>query len=369
MNQLIGQLMLMGVSGPTLTSDEKKFIVENNISGVVLFNRNLIEPKQIRDLCAEIQSLRHQMIEKAPLFIGVDMEGGRVHRLKEPFTKWPALKKIGDLDNATVTYHFAHRMGLEIKAIGMNLNFAPCVDVLTEPKNTAIGDRAISSDFKIVDKHTSGLVRGYIKAGVITCAKHFPGHGNTLVDSHDELPVEKTDLKTLSDRELIPFKKAFKSRVDMVMTSHILFEKIDAQNPVIFSELFIEKILKESSRYRGLIITDDLDMGALIKNYEKEEIPVKALKAGVDLLLYCNVPDSPPMAIEAVVNAVAQGQLNKSKLENSYRKILELKKEKLTEQVDPLPLDQVMKIVGHPDHLKIAAAVAEGKVPAGLLPE
>ena len=236
LNELVGQLTLIGVSGHSLTNDEKKFIIENNISGIVLFGRNVSEPKQIRDLCAEIQSLRHKMADRAPLFIGIDMEGGRVHRLKKPFTQWPPLKNIGDLDAPTVAFHFAHRMGVELMSVGINLDFAPCVDVFTNPKNTVIGDRAVSSDPHQVEKMASALVRGYIKSGILSCAKHFPGHGHTIADSHEELPVEENTLEQLHKVELVPFKKALRSRVDMVMTGHILFKNIDTQQS--FSQLF-----------------------------------------------------------------------------------------------------------------------------------
>ncbi len=368
MNKTIGQLMMMGVSGESLTSSEKTFIVDNNIGGIVLFARNLKEPRQIHALCTEIQSLRHKMLDKAPLFIGVDMEGGRVLRLKEPFTPWPALKKLGDLDNSSVTYHFAHRMGLELKAVGFNLDFAPSVDVLTNPKNTVIGDRALSHDAAMVDKHASALVRGYIKAGIITCAKHFPGHGNTMLDSHLDLPIEETDLQQLQEREFIPFKKVIKSRVDMLMMAHILFPKIDPSGPVTFSEKFIKQIVREDLRYKGIIISDDLDMKAMTLKWSVEEIPVKALQAGIEILLYCNEPASPGIAIESVMTAVAQGQLDKNYLESLKNKVLSLKKEKLTDP-DPMVFSEAIKVIGHPEHLKLASALSKGEIPMGLLPE
>lgn len=365
---VIGQHLFIGISGHALTADEKKFIVENNIGGICLFGRNVAEPKQVHDLCAEIQSLRHQQVEKAPLFIGIDMEGGRVHRLKPPFTIWPPLRKLGDLDAPTVSFHFANRMGQELKAVGINLDFAPCVDVFTNPANTVIGDRSLGSDPEVVAKHASALVRGYIKAEVLTCAKHFPGHGNTIVDSHEDLPVENVDLARLESCELIPFKKSFKSRVDMVMTSHIKFPKIDPDWPVTLSETFIQKIIRDEFRYRGLIITDDLGMKAMTSHYGLEEVPVRALKAGVDLLLYCNDPEVPPVAVESILEATAQGTLSKANLEESYRRILDVKKAKIPNP-DPLPMSEVDLIVGSPEHLKIAEAIANGQAPEGLLPE
>lgn len=366
--ELIGQHMIVGLAGQSLTSDEKKFITENNIGGVVLMGRNCVEPKQIRDLCAEIQSLRHKMADRAPLFIGIDMEGGRVHRLKPPFTQWPPLKKIGDLDAPTAAFHFTQKLGAELMAIGINLDFAPCIDVYTNPKNTVIGDRAISTDPYQVEKMSSALVRGFIKAGVISCVKHFPGHGNTIVDSHEELPVEESDLKRLHEVELVPFKKALRSRTEMVMTSHILFKNIDPKWPVTFSELFLKKMIREEFKYRGLIITDDLDMKAMLNHYSREQIPVNAFKAGADMLLYCNDPSSPVIAVEAVTSAIAQGQLDKAQLENSRSRILDLKKIKLL-QPDPRPIDEAMMVIGCEEHMSLAACIARGEMPAGLLAE
>ncbi len=368
MTRTLGQLMLIGVSGTTLTHHEKKFIVSNNIAGVILFARNLVDPKQIRELCAEIQSLRLQMPDRAPLFIGIDMEGGRVLRLKPPFTAWPAIQHLGKIDNSTVTFNFANRMGLELRAVGINLDFAPCVDILTNPQNTVIGDRSLGGDAELVAKHGSALVRGYIKAEVISCVKHFPGHGHTLMDSHNDLPVEQHNLQQLEGTELVPFKRAFKARVDFVMTSHILFPNIDPKWPVTLSEIFLKNILRESCRFKGLVITDDLDMKAMISHFDPEQIPVRAIQAGADLLLYCNDPASPPRAIEALQGAIAQGQLDPKFLEHQSGRILAFKKEKL-KHPDPIPLEEALNVIGHPDHLKLAAAVLRGEVPTGLSTE
>lgn len=363
---IVGQLTLIGISGPTLTNDEKKFIVENNIGGVVLFSRNVFEPKQIRDLCAEIQSLRYKMPDKAPLFIGIDMEGGRVHRLQKPFTQWPALKLVGDLDAPTVAFNFSFCMGLELMSVGINLDFAPCIDVFTNPLNTVIGDRAISTDPHKVEKMSSALVRGFIKSGVMSCAKHFPGHGHTIIDSHEDLPIETADMKRLNEVELVPFRKALRSRVDMVMTGHILFKNIDPKFPVTLSPIFLKKLIREDMKYKGLIITDDLDMKAMAKHYDKADIPILAFQAGADLMLYCNEPDSPPVAIEGVVEAVAQGRLNINDLKESHQKVIDLKKVKLINP-DPPPIEEAMEVIGCKAHLDLAAAIAEGRMPQGLL--
>lgn len=365
MRNLIGQSLFIGVSGLTLTPEEKTFIAKNNIGGVTLFGRNLQSPEQVRDLCAEIQSLHQQQADRAPLFIGIDMEGGRVHRLKKPFTQWPPAARLGEIDNATVSFHFAMRMGQELKAVGINLNYAPCLDILTNPTNPAIGDRAISSNPAIVEKHASGLVRGFIKSEIVSCAKHFPGHGNTIVDSHFELPVESADRERLDKIELVPFRKAFRSRVDMVMTSHILFEKLDPEWPVSLSHRVITGMIRDEFRFRGVIITDDLGMHALTKKWTTEEIAVRGLEAGNDVLLYCNDFEAPEKALAALDKALVDKKLSQDHLMKSREKILALKKDRLI-HVDPLPKEMLAQFVGTADNQRIADAIAKGETPSGL---
>lgn len=356
----------MGLRGPTLTQDEAEFIVTNNIGGVVLFARNVETPEQVHTLCSAIQNLRHKTRDKLPLFIGVDQEGGRVARMKAPFTQWPPLSFVGKLDSTSVAFRFALSMGTELRAVGINLDFAPCVDVFSNPKNTVIGDRALSADPEVVAKLASALVRGYIKSGIIPCAKHFPGHGHTVIDSHEGLPVENADLEQLRKVDLVPFKKVFRARLDMVMTAHIKFPNIDPDWPATLSEKFIKGIAREELRYRNLIITDDLDMKALAANFKLEEIPVQALKAGCDLLLYCNEFDHPGLALEALKKAVKDQVLSAKQIDDSFNRVVELKKDMLANP-DPEPFAKISTLIGHEDHQRLADAIRNGAVPADLL--
>lgn len=358
--------MIIGLKGLTLEKDEADFIVENNIGGIVLFARNVESPQQIRDLTSQVQALRSRLADKAPLFVSIDMEGGRVHRLKPPFTKWPSLAAIGKIDSTSVAFRFAQAMGEELRAVGINVDYAPCLDIFSNPQNTVIGDRALSSQHEPVTRLGSALVRGYIKSGILPCAKHFPGHGNTLVDSHVGLPVEEKNLAQLDELELEPFKKAVRARLDFVMVAHIKYPNIDPEWPASLSEVFLKRLLRDQLRYRNLIITDDLDMGALKNNYPKSVIAVRALQAGCNVLLYCNEPDSPPTAIEAIQKAVADKSLDSKVVIDNHRMVLETKKEKLT-TAEPASLEEISRIVGHPDHLRLAKAITEGAVPADLL--
>ena len=366
LRQQIGQQIIMGLSGLKLEKDEADFIVKNNIGGIILFKRNIESPEQVRNLCAKLQALRFQMPDKAPLFISIDMEGGRVHRLKAPFTQWPALAHVGKIDSTSVAFRFAQAMGDELRAVGINLDYAPCIDIFSNPANTVIGDRALATNAEAVSRLGSALVRGYLKADVIPCAKHFPGHGNTLIDSHVDLPVENKSLEELELLELEPFKKIFRARLDLVMAAHVKFPKIDPEWPASLSEIFLKDILREKLRYRAMIITDDLDMKALTLNYDKATIAVRALKAGANILLYCNEPDSPPTALDAAEKAVKDGVLTAATIEENYNKVLALKKEKLSSP-DPLGANEMSRVVGHPDHVRLAKAIVDGTVPADLV--
>lgn len=361
----VGQQLIIGISGQTLQKTEAEFIVKNNIGGVVLFSRNIANPEQVRSLCQEIQALRFKMPDKQPLFIGVDQEGGRVARLKAPFTVWPPMIKVGALDSTSVAFKVGNVIGTELKAVGINLDFAPCADILTNPTNTAIGDRSFGSNPEVVARIASAMARGFIKADVIPCIKHFPGHGNTIVDSHFELPIEDKTLEDLDAVELVPFKKALRTKLDFVMFAHIKYPKIDPQWPATLSPKFVE-IARQNLRYRNLIITDDLDMKALTNNYDKKTIAVQAITAGANVLLYCNEPDSPVLALEGLHEAIGSGKISKNLIEQNYKKILETKAERIA-QPEPLSEKEIKNIIGHPDHLRLAKAIADGHVPEELV--
>ena len=352
----LGQLMMIGLRGTSLTAEEEKFIVENDISGVTLFDRNLKSPEQIHALCSHLQKLRHKTRSGLPFFIAIDMEGGRVHRFKAPFTKWPALKHLGDKDSPTLAFDFALGMGQELKAVGVNLDFAPCLDIFTNPANQIIGDRSPGTTADMVAKIGSALTRGYLKSGIIPCGKHFPGHGNTLLDSHFDLPVEDNTWPQLLEREIIPFTKNFRSGVPMVMTAHILFKNIDPKNPVTLSSLFLKTYLRQELRYQGIIISDDLDMKALADKYDPERIPTLALQAGCDMILYCNDFDRPELALDSIHKSLAEGQLQSSALQQSLDRVTNLKKEYL-QNPDPDPFEKSKAWVGHPDHLALVEKI------------
>lgn len=352
MKNMIGQHFIIGLKSTSLLKEEADFIKKNSIGGVILFKRNVDTPEQIFNLCQEIQSLHHTNSDRLPLFISIDMEGGRVHRLQAPFTQWPAMKNLGDLNSTEMAFSFAKAMGSELKSVGINLDFAPCADIFTNPKNTVIGDRAFGSDPELVSKMCSAVIRGFIKSDVIAVAKHFPGHGNTLLDSHEALPIEEKTLEQLEACELVPFKKSFRARLDMLMSSHILFKNIDPEWPVTLSKIFLTDILREKLKYRNIVITDDLGMKALSSNYDLNTIVTKSILAGCQILLFCNEFDSPIQAIELFEKAVQDKVISKSIVESNFKMIQKLKLE--SNLLSQTKVEELKTLVGVSENLQLA---------------
>ena len=346
----IGQMFFIGLEGPQLTSKESEFIIEHDIGGVILFDRNIKDPEQILNLTTDIQSLSSHTKSQLPFFISIDMEGGRVQRLKEPFTIWPPMRHLGQSDSPTLAFDFGQAMGAELSAVGINLNYSPCVDVLTHPENQVIGDRSLSSDPEVVGKIASGIIRGFKKSGVLTCAKHFPGHGHTCIDSHEDLPVDERTWDELLNSEVIPYKKILRSKVDFVMTAHILFKNIDPEHPVTLSSQFINQYLKEDLKCQALVITDDLDMKALSQTQSADELTYRACLAGADIFLFCNQPESHSLAIKSLKSRA--NQLDPERIEKSFQKIRDAK-EKMSAQWAPSELN----VIGCPEHKDLAQQI------------
>jgi beta-N-acetylhexosaminidase len=359
----IGQTLIVGFQGFEPSGEVKKFITDNDVGGIILFDRNIESPAQLGDLTNEMQGL---VPSGSPqLFVSIDMEGGRVARLKPPFTQWPPMAILGEIGSAALGFKFAETMGKELLAVGINLNFSPCVDILTNPANKVIGDRSFGTEPEIVSKMSSALVRGFLKAGVLPCVKHFPGHGDTMVDSHEELPVVKHDLDRLEKMEFVPFKKAFRARADLCMTAHILLEKVDPKWPATLSPKILQEILRGKLGYRNAIMTDDMEMKAIFKNFSVEEAAVQAVSAGCTILLYCHTLEVQQRALEAITKAVVDGKISKDVIEKNHQMVLGIKKENL-KPFKPVDIPNIAKEIGHPEHLKLAKHIFRKEVPAGL---
>lgn len=336
----LGQLFITGISSIELNEDEKTFIRDHNIGGVILFAHNYEDPAQLAELVNSIQQLRDEL----PLFISVDQEGGRVQRFKKGFTHFPSMLEISKLNSPKLTYEVHSIIAKELSACGVNLNFSPCCDVWTNTNNKVIGDRAFGNDPIEVEKHISAAIRGLQTHNVLSCAKHFPGHGDTTKDSHFDLPLVKTTIKQMRERELIPFVKASKSRVEFLMMAHLMVDALDEELPSSLSEEAY-KFLREELKYKNIIITDDMEMKAVADRFSYEEAAVRAINAGADMLIYRSM-ETAQRAYFGVREAMNQNKLDKKTLESKSKKILKLKQQQFP-SYKPTYIPAISEVMEH----------------------
>jgi len=332
----LGQLVFSGISGTVLTDEEKKFIEEENIGGVILFANNYESPAQLAELVNSIQALRQEY----PLYIAVDHEGGRVIRFKNNFTQFPPMLDLVKTDSPKNCFQVASIMADELSACGVNLNLSPVCDILTNQSNKVIGDRAFGKNPDSVSKFISSMIRGFQTKNVMSCAKHFPGHGGTTKDSHFDLPIVKKELNELEKDEFIPFVKAVKSRVEFVMMAHLVVEGIDPDLPCTLSPKAYE-ILRRDLKFTNLIITDDMQMKAITDNFGVEEAAVMAIKAGADIIEYKDM-DQARIALEALKKASKTKDLKNDVIKDRTDRVNESKKTNLKEY-NPIYIPEISK--------------------------
>ena len=289
-------LIWTGIKGLSLSEEEKKNIKEWDISGLILFKRNIESLSQLFELCREIHSL-----EPAPLIM-MDREGGSVDRLRHlsDFPSYPAPARLAELCSLEEIEKTAFYMAREMKALGICINFAPCVDV-PSVSNPLFEGRLWGGFPEPISRKALFYFQGLKKAGVAACAKHFPGHGGVREDSHLQLPEDQRDRETLYRCDLLPFQKMIEAGVEMIMSAHVLYSKVDALMPATLSAVFLKEVLREKMGFQGLVVSDDLSMKALYsKNFSLPEVMVQALCAGVDVLLNCEPVWDIPAVIEEV---------------------------------------------------------------------
>lgn len=333
----IGQMVMVGFRGTELSEDSTiyKDLSERNISGVVLFDRDVITGNRSRNIedPTQLMHLSNDIIAATPNspFIAVDQEGGLVSRLKESkgFPKSVSAEYLGNLDNEDSTRHYASIMAQEFMVVRTNTNFAPVVDVNTNPENPVIGEleRSFSSDPEKVAKHAGFVIDEYSKEGILTVLKHFPGHGSSTTDSHLGF-TDVTD--TWDPKELIPYKKLFAEKdIRAVMTAHIFNANIDSVWPATLSEKTINGLLRDSLGFDGVVFSDDMQMDAIREEYGLETAIQQAINAGVDVLIFGNnlhyEPDIAERAIGIIQKLLREGKVEKETVERSIARIDSLK--------------------------------------------
>ena len=310
----VGQLIVAGFAGPTIPVELASLAREFDLGGVILFARNIEEPGQVAELAFEAGRLSREL----PVWVSVDQEGGRVARLRSPFTEWPPMITLGRSGDSALAERFAHALAAELKAIGVTLDYAPVLDVDSNPDNSVIGDRALSRESADVARLGGVIIEALQSSGVAACGKHFPGHGDTAVDSHEDLPVVEHPPERLRAVELEPFREAIRRRVAVIMTAHVLYPALDESAAATLSAPIVSGILREELGFDGLIATDDMQMGAIAKHHPVPEATVQAVAAGCDMVLLCGTEaDGQVAALEAIIRAVESETLSARRIDDA----------------------------------------------------
>jgi beta-N-acetylhexosaminidase len=348
----IGQLLISGFDGVTVPVELRSLAREFDLGGLILFSRNVEAPEQV----AEIALAAREMQQELPLWVSVDQEGGRVQRLKdEPFTRWPPMVTLGRAEDPALARRFAKALALELAAVGINLDFAPVLDVLTNAKNPAIGDRAFSDNAEQVASLGAAIIETLQGQGMAAAGKHFPGHGDTGVDSHLDLPVCDLPPDRLRGVELVPFRAAIKADVAFMLTCHVLFPALDEEWPATLSPTIVQGLLKEELGFGGAVLTDDLDMKAISARFPIEETVVRALRAGCDGLLICSGDyDTKARALEALIREAESDKSFAKRVEDASTAMTRAKRRFLAAPRAPLNPDTVRAQLGPLDHQIVA---------------
>lgn len=327
--EALGQLFMVGIPGPHFSSEAGFLLKKIRAGGFILFKRNYQDPYQLADLCRQLQTSALEL-RSLPLFISIDQEGGRVLRLGPPFTQLPAPAGMaGGEDPEGTVRHYAQVTARELKLAGINMNLAPVLDVNLRGSEGLMASRCLGTDPETVARLGSLYIQELQKGGVLAAAKHFPGIGDIELDPHHDLPVQNKDFAGLEATELVPFRTAFFLPVSAVMMTHTLYPAFDPKWPASLSQAIISGILRENLGYQGLVITDDLEMGAIGKHFEIEEAVLTAFQSGADILLICHDPKKIERAYTCLLKAFKRGVIPSRLLEISLQRILAVKNKHL----------------------------------------
>ena len=322
LRQKIGQLFLVGCQGEALSNDERLLIEEYQFAGLILFKINCGDPAQLLSLCRTIW----QSFDAVPPFIAIDQEGGRVHRLPAPFSHFPAAARIGARHDPELAYRLGNATAAELSLTGVNLNFAPVLDVQSNPNSPIIGDRAFASAPASVIEIAAAWTQGLRDGGVIPCGKHFPGHGDVDKDSHFDLPIVRKSIDELQATELPPFAHACRNRIEALMTAHVAYPALDPKLPATLSKAIVTGLLRHQLGYDGVVFSDDMEMKAVSDRYSVEAATALAVRAGVDVLLYCHEIDKAAAAFEFLCDEAERDASVRARIEESFRRVTKLKR-------------------------------------------
>ncbi len=320
--QLAGQRLMVGFEGTDLNEDIRFLIDTLKIGGIIFFTENLINPDQIKHLCLSVQKYASSC-GSPPLFIAIDQEGGVVSRLKEPFTQFPGNPQMQDAKDAE---RFAHKTASELTGVGINMNMAPVMDLAVKNIQSVMAERSFGHNPKWVSIMGETIIEHFQKNGIMSVAKHFPGIGRTTLDSHIDKPSLDIDIGILEDTDLVPFKAAIKHQVSGIMLSHVVYNRIDPFWPASLSPKIAKDLLRRQMAFNGVVLTDDLDMGAIKKYYDIKTVIKQVLEAEIDIALICHKGPDIEKAFAEILKSISRNHEIKAKGIKSVRRILTLKK-------------------------------------------
>ncbi len=342
-------LFMVGFPGTTPDA-EVRGLIDDGIFGAILFKRNIETPAQTAELIRALKSHAGR-----PFVLSVDQEGGRVARLRgAPFTTLPSMRDIGKSRDAMLAARVGQLLAYEVRALGFDWDFAPVLDVDTNPKNPVIGDRALHQDALEVARLGVALAQGMETGGVASCGKHFPGHGDTAQDSHLALPRLPHDLKRLRDVELVPFAAFAKARLSSLMTAHVIFEALEPGVPATMSKAVLHGLMRMELGFQGVLVSDDLEMKAIAEHYSIEQAVVDGVNAGVDLFLVCHSAKVQRAAIAALVKAVQDKRVSQARIDEALGRL-----EALARRFARGPED-LLSTLGSEEHRRLSAGLDAG---------
>ena len=321
----IGQLVLLGLEGTTPDETVRAFIRDNHVGGFIFYKDNIRDARQALGLFNDLKQINRENAQ-VPLLLSVDEEGGKVSRMPQEFDGLPTARRIGDAGSEELAQRVGGILGRELADFGLNMNFAPVLDVNSNPDNPVIGDRAFGTKPDVVSQMGIAVMQGIREQGGIPVIKHFPGHGDTSVDSHLGLPVVEHDLTRLRELELLPFARAIEEGADVVMIAHLLLPQLDAEHPASFSQVIIHDLLRQEIGFAGVVISDDMTMGAITEHYDIGEAAVQFIQAGGNIVLVGHDYDKGKQVLQALRTAVEEGQITPDMLNRRVYSVLELKR-------------------------------------------
>ncbi|MBW1998446.1 MAG: beta-N-acetylhexosaminidase [Deltaproteobacteria bacterium] len=336
----IGQLFMIGFPGRELDGQTRSLISRHNIGGVILFSRNIADPLQLASLCKELQQ-EAIAANRTPLFIAIDQEGGRVARLRAPFTRFPGNSAIGASENPVEEAdRFARITAEELRLVGINMNLAPVLDLGGGDVEKHLMGRTFGEDPQLVSSLGRKVIRTLQENGIMAVAKHFPGLGQARVDPHHDLPVIDIQPEEMEQTHLVPFKEAIAQGVCGIMTSHAVYEALDPGRPATMSRAIVTGLLREKMGFQGLVITDDLEMGAVRRHKPVAEGSMDALEAGADILLICKDQALFFDSLRLIRNNILKGTLSLNRLQQANDRIARAKS-RLLDRAEKISLEDV----------------------------